>query len=381
MAGAKRGREVVDREYLNRCGFDEGSPMWGFKCTEWKEEISKLICEKVELRLCEDLHALVFLFMKGVLPENGIQRTKFLDEIFSRGDSGEKNAALDRLLTLLKPDGDWCSEELPADVQSWEQAMTELPEWKLPDSSYVWHRDTLAKTTEVGPEVVPYRRVQKLSVCFIHAPVVLLANLQHKTEKKKVEMVDITKWVREYFRSQALYDLFFVHKGGSSRDILKALLELDSRPFVKGLDDITPDLLDKYGPGLISYFQVYDDLKEKGRLRYDGVPAGSQGPRHSMLLIGVRDAIQSGSSKRFFLVQNWSKDKQFIEMSEEYMDRCDATVVFVRRPQHFRAMPLPTVDGVYAETELAGLAETCALEGMRNRGRGDGVGAARIPRL
>ena len=60
-------------------------------------------------------------------------------------------------------------------------------------------------------------------------------------------------------------DLLFVHKGGSSRDIIKALLDLDSRPFVKGLDDITPDLMDKFGPALVSYFQVYDDRKEKGR--------------------------------------------------------------------------------------------------------------------
>ena len=69
-----------------------------------------------------------FLSVKRVLPENGIQRMKFFDEIFSRGDSGEKNVALDRLLTLLKPEGDWRSEEFPADVQSWDQAMTELPE-------------------------------------------------------------------------------------------------------------------------------------------------------------------------------------------------------------------------------------------------------------
>ena len=83
-----------------------------------------------------------------------------------------------------------------------------------------------------------------------------------------------------------------------------------------------------------------------------------------MLLIGVRDVVESGSSKRFFLIQNGCKDKQFLEMSEEYMDLCDATVVFVRKPQRFRAIPLPTVHGIYAETELADLAETCALEGM-----------------
>ena len=73
---------------------------------------------------------------------------------------------------------------------------------------------------KVGPEVVPYQKVQKKSVCFIHAPVVLLANLQRKTEKNTVEMVNITKWVQEYFCSQALHNLFFIDKGGSSLDIL-----------------------------------------------------------------------------------------------------------------------------------------------------------------
>ena len=75
---------------------------------------------------------------------------------------------------------------------------------------------------------------------------------------------------------------------------------------------------------------MYEDLKRNGQLCYNWVPASSQGPCHSMLLTGARTVVQSGSSKRLFLVLNWSKGKQFIEMSERYMDLCDTTVVFVR---------------------------------------------------
>ena len=91
-SGAKKGREVVDLEYLKRCRIHECSPILGFKVSEWKE-ISSLIG--------------------------------------------------DRLLTLHKQEGDWCS-------QTSDQAMTELTEWKLPDSSCVWHSDHIGKNYEGG---------------------------------------------------------------------------------------------------------------------------------------------------------------------------------------------------------------------------------------
>ena len=49
-----------------------------------------------------------------------------------------------------------------------------------------------------------------------------------------------------------------------------------------------------------------------------------------MVMVGYRQA----AGKTYFLLQNWWKQKQFVEMDEDYFIRCNSTVRFVETPQH-----------------------------------------------
>jgi hypothetical protein len=49
---------------------------------------------------------------------------------------------------------------------------------------------------------------------------------------------------------------------------------------------------------------------------------------HAMLLIGVRkDAV---SPECRYLLQNWWHEKQFVEVTSEYLKHCQATLTYVR---------------------------------------------------
>ena len=60
-----------------------------------------------------------------------------------------------------------------------------------------------------------------------------------------------------------------------------------------------------------------------------------------MILVGV-------SSNRTFLLQNWWKNKQFVECSERYLESCGAEAIFVRDCSKI-SNDLPRMGGVYAE--------------------------------
>jgi hypothetical protein len=109
--------------------------------------------------------------------------------------------------------------------------------------------------------------------------------------------------------------------------------------------DVDEALLREHGPLLLSAFPVCDDFGTDNRLVFDlsvcnqstpdGRPAfvgcdhialdgrlvyaGDSGARcpnfHAMLVVGVRG---EGASRRF-LVQNWWRRQQFLEISQEYL--------------------------------------------------------------
>ena len=66
-----------------------------------------------------------------------------------------------------------------------------------------------------------------------------------------------------------------------------------------------------------------------------------------MVLIGTRRDSVTG--KRWCLLQNWWPSMQFVEVSEEYLKRCQAVVYFVESAQNAIPAKIPTSKSLIAE--------------------------------
>jgi hypothetical protein len=69
---------------------------------------------------------------------------------------------------------------------------------------------------------------------------------------------------------------------------------------------------------------------------------------HAMVLVGHRRS----DGKDVYLLQNWWEDKQFVEVSAEYLEACRATVTFVETPQTAIPEEFPATFAEFAETEV-----------------------------
>eukprot|EP00039_Didymoeca_costata_P025900 m.14497 g.14497 ORF g.14497 m.14497 type:complete len:110 (-) comp5110_c0_seq2:152-481(-) len=77
-------------------------------------------------------------------------------------------------------------------------------------------------------------------------------------------------------------------------------------------------------------------------------PSGEVQGIHAMVLIGARKS----EGKHYFLLQNWWKTKQFVEVDEEYLEYSQATVYFIKTPQTAIPSKLPVNSGHFFETAV-----------------------------
>ena len=272
-----------------------------------------------------------------------------------------------KLTRITATTDDYVSTQVPADVLSWDDAMRAMPQWDDPTSSYVFHRD--------DPDILPENRGQVLiqrvtekAPSYMHAPVVLQHYLISKHSKSKVDPVilDMAKYIREIFTTKQLTRHFLYDEGMPSRSFMRSLLQRYSVATIVNFQDITADFLKQHGPALLSGFPLCDGFgSDDGRLVYDlgdcdasadhplhPIPAPAHcaagaggGPgsdahqdpctvNHAMLIVGVRG---EGAARRF-LVQNWWRRLQFLELSLGYLESLwprgwDVSAVAVVTPQ------------------------------------------------
>ena len=95
-------------------------------------------------------------------------------------------------------------------------------------------------------------------------------------------------------------------------------------------------------------FAVHRDFhKAKGPMSFDGTPKGAFVGFHAMLIIGARRDDTTG--KRWFLLQNWWKEMQFVEVSDEYLGYCCKAIYFVPTPQPTIREEFPTNRSLFVE--------------------------------
>jgi hypothetical protein len=166
-------------------------------------------------------------------------------------------------------------------------------------------------------------------------------------------MIDIRKHILHYYPTSKLEDHIFHDKGSSSETFLESILQPNSLLLPIAVSRITQNDFTTYGPALVAHFKVFDDLYRSKSCTFDEVPVKRvYKGLHAMVLIGMREG-----NSRFFLLQNWWKNRQFIEVSENYLEHSGTTIYFIKTPQS----QIPNVFDVshshFAETEAVDLAE------------------------
>ena len=235
---------------------------------------------------------------------------------------------------LVSADGDAVYNVVPRGWHTFPNFLRRHPAWKSPPA-YVFHRDKGVS--------VPQRQQQPSGLCYLHAPEVLQHYLvsQHQPG---VGMIDMTKMIRRLYSARKLERHIFDDEGGYSVGVLKWILVANSVTFSSGFDQITQNL-QRYGPGLVDGFEVFSDFYHSALHSFDGAPHGDFIGHHAMVLIGSRT---DANGKQWFLLQNWWKTSQFVEVTEAYLRASSATVHFVVTPQKTIPNKFPTYDNVFA---------------------------------
>ena len=147
-------------------------------------------------------------------------------------------------------------------------------------------------------------------------------------------MLNVVKYIRTRLLRAMLSEYFNRYHGLCSRTMLYDFLDKGSNVLEISPEDILRDTFEKYGPdlsGLLPLFQVHNDFFEAGVLSFTNSPNGEVIGLHSIVMLGIRN---EGSS-RIFLLQNWCREKQFVEVSEDYLSRMECVVCFIGTPQTF----------------------------------------------
>jgi len=282
--------------------------------------------------------AIAFLKERRVLtydPELQAMRFKYLEDpnLAASEDLSEYyRKAQRRLLHLFDPTRATSKEEVPSDVHQF-----------TPEEFTGYDSENVFFLKHPKSQV---QRLQLSGLCYMHAPAVV----QHYriADNHKVPMLDIKEFVRKNFDAAQLERHIFDNQGGDSRSFLQSIIQPDSVVVPSGVDTHA-DYFAKYGAGLISQFQVHENFYDTNVRKHYGPPSGKLVGLHSMALVGHRKAKDG---KRNYLLQNWWKAKQFVEIDEEYLEKSGASVFFfIKTPQTEIPTNFPQVIGKYFELE------------------------------
>lgn len=135
---------------------------------------------------------------------------------------------------------------------------------------------------------------------------------------------------------ERVYEIFTIHEvGGFALLTLMDFYNLgpvDCRSFsIPHPDENPTDACErilgrvKSQPALVSGFRVFKAFQMSDEVSFVGSPDKKFEGHYAMVLFGVR---RTAAGEYFFLLQNWWKDRHFIEVSAEYMHYCGAIITF-----------------------------------------------------
>ena len=314
------------------------------------DALVKMEIDSIHVASEHDCKLLTFLYESGVADKIAFYSRR--DDLLAliQPQSELRRNSFKRLEQLFSDYADVELDIIPSNVMSWEHAIELLPEWQSKSTSYIFFRDD-PDIQDRGNEVL-IQRVQQNSLCHMYAPVVMQYYLltKYKGTTGVSTILNTAKYLREEYHQERLARYIMEGKGILSRRFLSFILGQGNVITSINFKEIDDALLKRYGPVLLSMFTVCDDFGVEGRLVYslDGCNATSTTPGaapvyvgcdfvvledrllyakgfetmgrcrglHSMIIVGVRN---NGTSRRF-LVQNWWRQHQFLEISQEYLE-------------------------------------------------------------
>jgi len=183
----------------------------------------------------------------------------------------------------------------------------------------------------------------------MHAPAVVQYYAVSKTLNAPCpKMIDLLNVVHEHFSPLELEAHIFQDQGGDSQVFLKRILEPNSVTYTPaGWDqDSIRHAFEQYGVGLVSRFLVHDDFYDFLVHHHQGDPVGKVHGFHSMALVGFRQE----QGVYYYLLQNWWKKKQFVEVRQDYLKASGAILFFIETPQHTIPQVFQTHNGKFFES-------------------------------
>jgi hypothetical protein len=200
----------------------------------------------------------------------------------------------------------------------------------------------------------------------MHAPAVLqhyLVSIHSKGVHH--EAIEIARFLRDHLPGEDVKHHILDDKGGNAVNFLHTITqnpELTLKPLAipKAID---PDhhqcceAIAKYmsfvnQPALISQFKVESLFLTPtvgSGIKFEGKPNDVGSLTHAMLLVGYRT---TKDGQYFFLLQNWWKDRYFIEVSSEYLAAATPQIHFVFDVLHKIPDFFKPIVASYAETSL-----------------------------
>ena len=295
-----------------------------------------------------------------------------LDNINSRNDAKRCHRAKCLLQgDLIHPLGTTEANSVPHLLDALDAFTREHPQWNA-DGAYVLYRDyrtlrnfPLAEGIEKDDLAVS--RIQHSGLSYTHAGAVV----QHvvvalNSGGTEHGMLNVAKYFVQFCDNFSVCRHVVDNVGGSSLRFMRDIMGLKMGDVArKGICSSILDVADhlrQYGIGLVSSFRVEPAFLQDGT-SYHGTVTKRDVGRHAMAVVGHRE--EGGT--HHFLLQNWWAGKQFVEVSEEYLDSSGASVSFVTAPVCEIHAKYPTVSGAYA-MEMEDLGES-VLEGPLTVGR------------
>ena len=289
-----------------------------------------------------------------------------LQRLDSKAEEGEDRLRAQRALRLLQGDvvhkeGENSGSHGVKLETVFEGFCKEHPAWGDASQSFVFFRDheKVKALPEAAREQLKVTRIQPSGgLCYMHAPAVVQHNLVTvHSGAEHHEMLNVAKYIVEFFSAKMIFAHVVKDTGASSETFLKNIMglewgDIEQQPIIarSAARDATcvAKALKTYGVGLVTRFKVVPAFQgtevsfTANALRDEAVGL------HAMTLVGHRE----NDGQHLFLLQNWWKEKQFIEVSAEYLAAADAGITFVKKEVTEIPKEFPTNDNVFCmETE------------------------------
>jgi hypothetical protein len=240
------------------------------------------------------ISALLWLSAKGDYDPSGLKRVLT-----------NKTDAFESVVGLFDRESDGAPS---VEFQSWDDFLLENPQWSL-KGAYTLFKDAFVQL---------FQRLQLIGNCFMQAGVVSLSYATNSS------MLDMTAYILAHFKAVDIRLVIVEGLGGDSATFLATI--------AGGWDHIKPVDIDSAerllrqgeGPILVSRFHVDEAFGNQSLSVHTGnVSVCNSSDTHAMVLIGTR-RTESGEVR--FLLQNWWRSKQFVEVSFSYLDSSNAVL-------------------------------------------------------